>query len=119
MKKILAASIVFGAGLILLCFRLLGYEQTWTTIWNIPAIMPPFQDMRMITGAAQTLKAGTDPSVSNIYDPSHQRFNYPGIWLPLLRTPLDLRWTAPLAILSDVLALVGVVLFPNKLSKLT
>lgn len=119
MKRVFAASVMTCAAIVLLCFRILGYENTWKTIWNIPVMMPPFQDMRMITGAAQTFKAGIDPAVENVYDPSHMLFNYPQIWYPLLRTPIDLRWTGALAVTLDVLFLAAVIVFPSKHSRLS
>lgn len=103
--------------LVALSFVAFGYENTWRTLWNIPTIMPPFEDMRVITGAAQTIKAGLDPTTQNVFDPSHQPFNYPQIWYPILRSPIDTSWTIPLAALAIGLFFTGIVFLPATLNK--
>jgi len=65
--------------LIGLSFRFQGYENTWH-IWNIPTLMPPFTDLRLLPGSAESFRAGYDPIYKNPGDPLGRHFNYPYAW---------------------------------------
>jgi len=116
-KRIFAGLLLIGISLVVLGFRLIGYENTWHYLWNISTIMPPFADLRMIPESAEALKLGYDPAIQNPFDPTHRLFNYPKIWYLILRSPIDMSWTTPLAIVCTALFFLGLVLFPARLDK--
>jgi hypothetical protein len=60
-------------------FRFYGYEKTWQ-IWSIPTLMPPFTDLRLLPGSAESFRAGFDPIYNNPGDPVGRHFNYPYAW---------------------------------------
>ena len=65
--------------LIGLSFRFVGYEATWH-LWNIPTLMPPFTDLRLLPGSAESYHAGFNPIHDNPGDPLGRQFNYPFAW---------------------------------------
>ena len=57
-----------------------GWEPTWRR-WNMVSRSPFFSDLRVITGAMDTLDQGLDPMINNVGAPWHQQFNQPRLWL--------------------------------------
>jgi hypothetical protein len=75
----LLSIILFMVALIGISVSYYGYETTWH-LWNIPALMPPFMDLRMLSGGAESFRAGFDPIHSNPGDPLGRPFNLPFAW---------------------------------------
>ena len=101
------------AFLLLLLFFLLGYEQTWR-LWKIPAMSPPFADLRVITHGADSIARGLDPLVSNPGDPWGRPLNYPRIWQSLYSVGINKSHTIVLGLGIILSFLAGVVmLMPN------
>ena len=117
-KKILIVAIVSGVGLFFTLIHFYGYMNTWH-LWNIPAYKPPFLDLRLITGGAESYAAGFDPAIKNPFDPTHRLFNYPKVWYLILASGINQSWTAPIAFVMIGLLLLSVVLFPGKLTWLS
>lgn len=67
---------------------------------GVPPMRPPFADLRVLTGAAEGLRAGLDPMRENPADPWGRLLNYPRVWLVL--APLGV---APRHIVALALAL--------------
>ena len=97
MQRTWVATLAVGIAIIGLCMYFYGYVNTWV-LWNIPVHMPPFLDIQLITGTAESLEKGFDPTVSNPYDPGQRIFNYPKIWYIFLNLGLGRRAATPLAI---------------------
>ena len=112
MKRVWVTTLAVGIGIIGLCMYFYGYVNTWI-LWNIPAKMPPFLDIQLITGTAESLEKGFDPTVSNPYDPGQRIFNYPKIWYIFLNLDLDRHATIPLAIASLALFFITLAIFPK------
>ena len=55
-----------------------GYHAVWE-IWNIPQMTPHFADLRNLTSAGDSIRAGFDPLVQNPADPWRRPFNQPRI----------------------------------------
>jgi hypothetical protein len=76
---LLAIFILFWAAI------LIGVAKAgWVTAWgmlHIPAMYPPFADMRSIQGALHSISAGYDPQINNPGDPWGRVMNYPGVWI--------------------------------------
>ena len=103
--------------IIFISFKVYGYENTWK-FWNVPTIMPPFADMRLIPGSVATFQAGLDPTIKNPGDPYGRIFNYPRIWYLLFYTDLaqeDVIW---LGIVFFALFYIGLLSFSGKLDRL-
>ena len=66
----------------------LGWVRTWASV-HVPAMYPPFADMRAIQGAVISVEHGFNPRVSNLGDPWRRPFNYPTLWIAIGKT-LDL-----------------------------
>src|SRR6185503_13297542 len=78
-RKVLLGIILLMLVLIGLSFRFYGYEATWQ-LWNIPTLMPPFTDLRLLPGSAESFRAGFNPIHENPGDPLGRHFNYPFAW---------------------------------------
>jgi len=59
-----------------------GWIKTWSLLY-IPAMHPPFADMRVIQGALVSLASGLDPQINNPGDPWGRPMNYPIIWVSI------------------------------------
>lgn len=119
MRKLFVALLIVCVASIIVSFYRYGYRRTWAQIWNIETYEAPFLDMRIITGSAESLAAGYDPRVDNVYDPFHREFNYPAIWYPLFESGINSNWILPLGIAAIVLFFCGLALFPGKLNYLS
>jgi len=75
-RKFLFIIIIVMAALVGLSFRFYGYEATWR-LWNIPTLIPPFTDLRLLPDSADSFCQGYDPIYQNPGDPLGRRFNYP------------------------------------------
>ena len=56
-----------------------GWMRTWSGL-NVPAMYPPFADLRTIQGALISQASGFDPQINNPGDPWGRPMNYPMIW---------------------------------------
>ena len=112
---------IFGSllvGLIIfVSFKIYGYENTWK-FWQIETLMPPFADLRLIPGAAETFHRGLDPTVENPGDPYGRIFNYPRIWYLFFYTGIDQDDVIWLGILIFALFYIGLISFPERLNRL-
>jgi Glycosyltransferase family 87 len=61
-----------------------GWRATWER-WGMVSREPAFADLRVVTGATDSLDTGYNPTIENPGAPFGQLFNYPRIWLFLLR----------------------------------
>ncbi len=109
---------VVGAGILGLLFHFYGYLNTWH-LWNIPAYTSPFLDLRSILSAAESYAAGYDPAIANPFDPFQRNFNYPKIWYLILAAGMNQSWTFPLGIAIVGSFLAGILVFPERLDKLS
>jgi hypothetical protein len=118
MKRAWVATLSAGIALIGLCMYFYGYENTWR-LWNIPVYESPFLDIQLITGTAESLEKGFDPTIYNPYDPGKRIFNYPKVWYLFLNLGLGRRAAVPFAIASLVLFFVTLAVFPKPKDKFT
>ncbi len=101
-RKILLIIIIFMVALVGLSFRFYGYEATWR-LWNIPTLMPPFTDLRLLPGSAESFRQGFDPIYQNPGDPLGRHFNYPRAWYFVFYTGIkqdDTIWIGTLLALG-------------------
>src|SRR5262245_52680470 len=59
--------------------------RAWSSVY-VPAMYPPFADMRLIQGGVSSVKQGYDPRISNFGDPWRRSFNYPMLWVAIGET---------------------------------
>jgi hypothetical protein len=78
-RKVLLVCIVLMQVFAGISFRFYGYENTWR-LWNIPTLMPPFSDLRVLPGGAESFRAGFNPIHNNPGDPLDRPFNLPFAW---------------------------------------
>jgi hypothetical protein len=78
--KILTWIFFLGASSIGVAIFKYGWVETWSTLF-VPALDPPFADLRTVQGALLSLERGLDPLVSNPGDPWGRPMNYPRLWL--------------------------------------
>lgn len=118
MRRVWVATLAVGIAIIGLSMFFYGYLNTWF-IWNIPADTTPFFDIQLITGTAESLEKGFNPTVYNPYDPGQRIFNYPKIWYLFLNLGLGRRAAIPLAIASLILFFATLAIFPKPKDKLS
>jgi len=114
-KFVLITAIVCIWLLIVGSFKYQGYEETWK-IWNVPVVMPPFLDFRLIPGSAESFRNGFEPTISNPGDPQARIFNYPAFWRIFFYTGISLDDTVWIVVIMLVLFFAGVVLFPQNIT---
>ena len=59
-----------------------GWTRTWTSVF-VPAMYPPFADMRLIQGAVISVAHGLNPQISNPGDRWGRLFDYPMLWVAI------------------------------------
>lgn len=85
---------ILGAGLlgyftaIVVSSYFMPYDQFWRH-FGVRALPPGFADLRSITTACESFRAGFDVWVANPADPWKRPFGYPPIWLLLAHLGLD------------------------------
>lgn len=57
-----------------------GWTETWETLL-VPALSPPFADLRTVQGALESVGYGLNPQIQNPGDPWGRPMNYPAIWI--------------------------------------
>ena len=57
-----------------------GWMNTWMGL-SVPAMYPPFADLRTVQGAIFSVANGFDPQINNPGDPWGRAMNYPAIWI--------------------------------------
>lgn len=105
-----------GAAIIGWLLQTGGWDRTWQH-WHLPLRGSNFADLRVITGAATSAKAGLDPMIQNPYDIYHQPFNYPRIWLLFIRPGLSDGAVYALAITWIAAFLLGLWWLTKDISK--
>lgn len=113
-RKFLLIIIIVMAALVGLSFRFYGYEATWR-LWNIPARMPPFADLRLLPGSAESFRQGFDPIHQNPGDPLGRHFNYPRAWYLVFYTGINQDDTIWIGTLLALGFLFCVWIFPRRL----
>lgn len=86
------------AGCLIAAVATLGWSGGFAW-FGVPALEPPFADLRTIPAALAAAEAGLDPRLANPGDPWGRPFNYPDVWLWLF---------AALARLGDPVAMTGI-----------
>lgn len=73
-----------GIALVLVGLYTFGWMKTWTFL-KVPALYPPFADLRSVQGALRSIAKGFDPRVINPGDPWSRPMNYPIVWVKIAR----------------------------------
>jgi hypothetical protein len=99
-----------AVGLFSVQFALTDYRMVWER-WGVATMPLPFGDLRTVTGAGESLRAGHDPLVHNPGEAWDRPMNYPRAWLLLSRwlEPGDTVWLAAVMIGLMLGGLVWVV----------
>ena len=97
--------IIYLAAMITLvgCVFLLGWTRTWSAVF-VPAVFPPFADMRLIQGAVISAEQGAKPRMTNPKDLWQRRLNYPLIWIKIGKV-VNLQTEARLILFSSMAVL--------------
>ena len=114
-KAFLIASTILIWGMLLLLFRVYGYEETWK-IWRVLVEEPQFSDFRLIPGSAESFRRGFEPTLRNPGDPHKRLFNYPAFWRLFFYTGITQADTVWVVSVMLVLFFIGVFLFPQNLT---
>jgi len=114
-RKLLLIVIIVMVPLVGLSFRFYGYEATWR-FWNIPAATPPFIDLRILTGSAESFRQGFDPIEQNPGDPLGRHFNLGKIWYLIFYTGIKQEDTLWLGTLLALGFLFCVWVFPHRIN---
>jgi hypothetical protein len=56
-----------------------GWSPTWLAL-GVPAMYPPFADMRTVQGAIHSIALGFNPQLNNPGDHWHRAMDYPMVW---------------------------------------
>jgi hypothetical protein len=113
---LVAASLVIWV-VILLLFKLYGYDETWK-LWHVPVEYPQFSDFRLIPGSAESFRMGFEPTQRNPGDPHKRIFNYPAFWRLFFYTGItqeDSVWAVAVML---GLFFLGIFLFPQNITVL-
>jgi len=97
-----------------LSYRFYGSEATWH-FWNIPTLNPSFIDLRILTGSADSFRAGLNPIYSNPGDPLGRRFNLPFAWYYVFYTGIQRDDAVWLGILLALGYLFSAWIFPRQI----
>jgi hypothetical protein len=108
---LIASSLVVGL-VILLLFKVYGYDETWK-LWRVPVEPPQFSDFRLIPGSAESYRMGFEPTKKNPGDPHKRIFNYPAFWRLFFYTNITQNDTVWMVLVMLGLFFVGVFLFPK------
>jgi hypothetical protein len=83
------------------CVVYFGWVRTWSSLY-LPAMYPPFADMRMIQGAVISVEHGYDPRIANLGDPWGRSFDYPMLWVAIGKALnfTDERWFMTICAIS-------------------
>jgi len=111
---LIASSLVVGL-VILLLFKVYGYDETWK-LWHVPVQHPQFADFRLIPGSAESYREGFEPTQRNPRDPHNRIFNYPAFWRLFFYTNITQDDTVWIVTVMLVLFFVGVFLFPQNIT---
>jgi len=111
---LIASSLVVGL-VILLLFKVYGYDETWK-LWRVPVEPPQFSDFRLIPGSAESYRMGFEPTKKNPGDPHKRIFNYPAFWRLFFYTGITQNDTVWMVLVMLVLFFVGVFLFPQNIT---
>jgi hypothetical protein len=103
-------------GLICLSSFFTDYYKFWNQAFGVPAMYPPFADMRVLTSGIDCTRTGYDVLVENPCDPWQRPTNYPRIWIILLE-PLGLNQSHTI-ILGFVSALLFYFLVFNQMGRI-
>jgi len=114
-KAFLAASCLVVGLVILLLFKVYGYDETWK-LWRVPVEHPQFADFRLIPGSAESYREGFEPTQKNPGDPHNRIFNYPAFWRLFFYTNITQDDTVWIVTVMLVLFFVGVFLFPQNIT---
>jgi len=111
---LITSSLVVGL-VILLLFKVYGYDETWK-LWRVPVQHPQFADFRLIPGSAESYREGFEPTQRNPRDPHNRIFNYPAFWRLFFYTNITQDDTIWIVTVMLVLFFVGVFLFPQNIT---
>jgi hypothetical protein len=111
---LIASSLVIGL-VILLLFKVYGYDETWE-LWRVPVQHPQFADFRLIPGSAESYREGFEPTQKNPGDPHNRIFNYPAFWRLFFHTNITQADTVWIVTVMLGLFFAGVFLFPQNLT---
>ena len=82
-------------GVCLILMAIFGYDVVWSAL-NIPVKHPHFSDLRVLTGAAESMRLGFDPLYTNPGDPWNRELNHARIWQWIISTlGIDSSYTTP------------------------
>ena len=111
---LITSSLVVGL-VILLLFKVYGYDETWK-LWRVPVQHPQFADFRLIPGSAESYREGFEPTQRNPRDPHNRIFNYPAFWRLFFHTNITQDDTVWIVMVMLVLFFVSVFLFPQNIT---
>ena len=106
-------------GVCLILMAIFGYDVVWSAL-NIPVKNPHFADLRVLTGAAESMRLGFDPLYANPGDPWNRELNHARIWQWIISTlSIDSSYTTPIGILLCVLYFGGALLLFKDVDNIT
>ena len=111
---LIAASLVIWV-VILLLFKVYGYDETWK-LWHVPVEHPQFSDFRLIPGSAESFRMGFEPTQRNPGDPHKRIFNYPAFWRLFFYTGITQEHSLWAVAVMLGLFFLGVFLFPQNIT---
>lgn len=95
----ISAGVVTG---FLIAVYIAGTRTDFVSAWarvGVEHLIPPFADMRFLTSAVETHRAGGDPFVFSPFDPWLRPLNYPRVWLLLSGIGITANQTIMLALI--------------------
>jgi hypothetical protein len=69
---------------ILIAIVFCGWAKTWLFL-RVPAMSPPYADLRTVQGALSSIMDGFNPQVHNPGDPLRRTMNYPYVWVTIAK----------------------------------
>src|SRR5258706_196634 len=111
---LITSSLVIGL-VILLFFKMYGYDETWK-LWRVPVEHPQFSDFRLIPGSAESFRKRIEPTQRNPGDPHKRIFNYPAFWRLFFYTNITQNDTVWIVLVMLVLFFISVFLFPQDIT---
>ncbi len=115
---LLAILIIYFIPILIACFSS-DYPKSWYSHFvypQVPKMLPPFADMRVITAGAECIRLGYDVLIENPCDPWQRPMNYPRIWSIVASWGINQNSTIIMGTLCGLLFLILVFLVIKRLN---
>ena len=114
-RLLVIAALLGYFGIILLFGLFTDYARFWNKL-GVPAMHPPFADLRNVTSGFECTRLGYDVLLENPCDPLARPVIYPRVWMTIAPLGIDQNHTIALGIVLVLLLYISVFSLSGKLN---